>query len=80
MTGHERAPDRGARPRQGGGAEKKSAPRAANGDVNLRALEHELESATGMKTAIIDEDGAGTITFVYSDLDQLDALLAKLRR
>jgi ParB family chromosome partitioning protein len=57
-------------------------PRVAmpTGDANLRALERELETATGMSTTITDEDGAGTITFSYTDLDQLDGLLGKLRR
>ncbi|HXE15664.1 MAG TPA: ParB/RepB/Spo0J family partition protein [Stellaceae bacterium] len=49
-------------------------------DVNLRALERELEQATGMSASITDEDGVGTVTFSYSDLDQLDELLGKLRR
>jgi ParB family chromosome partitioning protein len=61
-------------------AEKPAAPNLApNPNVDLRALERELETLTGMKTVIAEDDGLGTVTFLYSDLDQIDELLAKLR-
>ncbi|HEX4112180.1 MAG TPA: ParB/RepB/Spo0J family partition protein [Stellaceae bacterium] len=50
-----------------------------NPNANLRALERELETLTGMKTMIAADDGLGTVTFIYSDLDQIDELLGKLR-
>ncbi len=59
---------------------KPRAPDAPNPDVNLRALEHELETLTGMRSAIAEEDGTGSVTFVFTDLDQIDELLRKLRR
>ncbi|HEY5209283.1 MAG TPA: ParB/RepB/Spo0J family partition protein [Stellaceae bacterium] len=46
---------------------------------NVRALENELETLTGMKTLIAEDEGMGTVTFVYADLDQIDGLLTKLR-
>jgi ParB family chromosome partitioning protein len=70
------------RARTGGKQSSPKQPREMrpSADVNLRALERELEQATGMQASITDEDGAGTVTFSYSDLDQLDELVAKLRR
>jgi ParB family transcriptional regulator, chromosome partitioning protein len=49
-------------------------------DANLRALEREFESLTGMKTQIIGDSGLGTIILAFTDLDQIDGLLEKLRR
>ncbi len=49
-------------------------------DANLRALEREFEGLTGMKTQIIGDAGLGTIIFAYTNLDQIDAFLANLRR
>jgi ParB family chromosome partitioning protein len=51
-----------------------------NANPNLRALQSELESLTGMRTEISEKSGAGKLLFVFTDLDQIDALLAKLRR
>jgi ParB family chromosome partitioning protein len=50
-------------------------------DVNIRALERELETLTGMGNKIMakNADGVGTIAFYYSNLDQIDELLEKLR-
>jgi ParB family chromosome partitioning protein len=58
----------------------RDAARAPNPDANLRALEHELETLTGMRSAIAEEEGIGSVTFIFTDLDQIDTLLGKLRR
>lgn len=71
-----------ARARAGGGkkaATRKPRTAAAHTDVNLHALEREFETLTGMKTQIIDDGGLGTIIFAFTNLDQIDAFLAKLR-
>jgi ParB family transcriptional regulator, chromosome partitioning protein len=52
---------------------------ASEGDVNLRALEQEFENLTGMKTQISGDGRRGTVVFSYTDLDQIDALRARLR-
>jgi ParB family transcriptional regulator, chromosome partitioning protein len=52
---------------------------APENDVNLRALEQEFENLTGMKTQISGYGQRGTVVFSYTDLDQIDALRAKLR-
>lgn len=52
---------------------------APESDVNLRALEQEFENMTGMKTQISGDGRRGTVAFLYTDLDQIDALRAKLR-
>jgi ParB family chromosome partitioning protein len=52
----------------------------ASSAANLRALERELETLLGMKAAIADAgEGRGTITLAYTDLDQIDELLRRLR-
>ena len=50
-------------------------------DADTRALERRLEEATGLKVTLAHRRGgqAGEVTFAYSNLDQLDALLAKLQ-
>jgi ParB family transcriptional regulator, chromosome partitioning protein len=52
---------------------------ASERDVNLRALEHEFENLTGMKTQISGDGRRGTVVFAYTDLDQIDALRGRLR-
>ncbi len=70
-----------ARARTGGkkSAAKKPRAGAPHTDVNLHALEREFETLTGMKTQIIGDGGLGTIIFAFTNLDQIDAFLAKLR-
>jgi ParB family chromosome partitioning protein len=53
---------------------------APQNDVNLRALEQEFESLIGMKTQISGDGRRGTVVFSYTDLDQIDALRARLRQ
>jgi ParB family transcriptional regulator, chromosome partitioning protein len=57
-----------------------AAPPPAAGDANLRALERELQACLGLKVALATQGEAGTLSIHYRTLDQLDALLAKLRR
>ena len=70
-----------ARMRADDKAAPSSRPRAGarQGDVNLRALEAEFESLTGMKTRISGDGRRGTVAFVFTDLDQIDALRSRLR-
>jgi ParB family chromosome partitioning protein len=49
-------------------------------DPNTAALEWELTDALGLKVMIANKAGGGTVTIEYSDLDQLDRVLALLRR
>ena len=48
-------------------------------DSNTLALEKELEGLFGLKTKIETKGSAGTLTLHYSDLDQLDGILQRLR-
>jgi ParB family chromosome partitioning protein len=50
-------------------------------DADTRALERRLEEATGLKVTLAHRAGgqSGSVTFAYTTLDQLDALLVKLR-
>ena len=49
-------------------------------DPNIRDLENQLENILGIKTAINDKNGSGTISFVYKNLDQLENLINKIRK
>ncbi len=65
----------------------KSANRAPNDtgrkpppkDPNIRALEQELTTSLGLKVTIATQGAGGSLTIKYRSLDQLDAVLAKLR-
>jgi ParB family chromosome partitioning protein len=49
-------------------------------DPNVKALERELEASLGLKTSIYPgKRGAGTLVLHYRSLDQLDALIARLK-
>jgi ParB family transcriptional regulator, chromosome partitioning protein len=50
------------------------------GDANLRALERELQASLGLKVSLSAKGEAGTLAIHYRTLDQLDTVLAKLRR
>jgi len=52
-------------------------PRAK--DPNLKALERGLTSELGLHVEIAASGGGGTVRIHYQDLDQLDALLVRLR-
>lgn len=47
-------------------------------DADTLALEKRLSDALGMKVAIEDRDGKGTLQVRYSDLDQLDEIIRRL--
>lgn len=51
-------------------------------DPNITDLEKELSEKIGLKTTIeFDEDGSsGSITLFYSDLDQLDEIMRRLKK
>ncbi len=63
-----RAPDDGA-----GGA------RLTKKDANVVALEQELSQQLGVKVTLSADETGGTLSLRYRTLDQLDAILAKLR-
>jgi ParB family chromosome partitioning protein len=52
---------------------------AAAADANIAVLEKELERATGLKTSIVTKGSAGTVTLHYQNLEQMDAIIKKLR-
>ena len=49
-------------------------------DVNIRSLENEIEEIIGLKTIIKDKNGKGQIIFNYKNLEQLDAIIKKIRK
>ena len=58
-----------------------STEQKARKDVDTIALEQDLTRHLGMKADIQPmQDGRGTISIQYRDLDQLDALLKKLKQ
>jgi ParB family chromosome partitioning protein len=62
-------------------AQRKKRGRARTGDGDLRRLEEELADVLGAKVRIeARRGGAGRIVVSYASLDQLDGILAKLRR
>jgi len=48
-------------------------------DPNIEALERDLTSELGLRVEIAASGGGGTVRIHYQDLDQLDALLVRLR-
>ena len=58
---------------------KKGGPRI---DPNIADLENELSEKIGLKTSISFSDklGSGSITIYYSNLDQLDDLMKRLKK
>jgi len=61
---------------------KKNKKRLSDKDPNVLDLEKELSEKIGLKTSIhFNEQGAsGSITLYYSDLDQLDDLMKRLKK
>ncbi len=51
-------------------------------DPNIAELEKELSEKLGLKTAIVfnDEGSSGSITLYYTDLDQLDDIMRRLKK
>lgn len=60
-------------------APRRKAPAPAN-DADTAALEAELTRALGLKVTIAHGPDGGTLTVRYATLDQLDAVIARLRR
>ena len=58
--------------RRGKGADKK------RGDADVRALERDLAKTLGLEVKLTVKGKGGDLTLRYTDLDQLDMLLAKL--
>ena len=59
----------------------KARPRRASGkDADTLQLEHDLTLALGLKVAINRHGGAGVLELRYASLEQLDDLVARLRR
>ena len=49
-------------------------------DINIRSLENEIEEIIGLKTIIKDKNGKGQIIFKYKNLEQLDAIIKKIKK
>ncbi len=73
-----RQTERAVQSQQSGAAkDTRPAPR----DPNVVALEHEMTTILGLKVAIhTDGSARGSVTIRYRSLDQLDGVLAKLKR
>jgi len=63
-------------PKQGNGAAK--AGDKKRGDADVKALERDLSKTLGLEVKLTVKGKGGDLTIRYTDLDQLDALLAKL--
>jgi ParB family chromosome partitioning protein len=72
-----RQAEEAARKSQGNSAPKASQP--ARRDPELDALESQLSEALGILVAIEARGKRGTVTLKFSDLDQLDSIIAKLQ-
>jgi len=59
---------------------KARARRAAGKDADTLKLEHDMTLALGLKVAIHHHGGAGVLELRYASLEQLDDLVARLRR
>ncbi|MCW5729570.1 MAG: ParB/RepB/Spo0J family partition protein [Alphaproteobacteria bacterium] len=70
-----------ARKESGGGTGPRRAapPAASHADADLRALEHSLAQALGLKVALKAEGERGEVTIAFTSLEQLDDLCLRLR-
>ena len=61
---------------------KKNKIKKSNKDSNILDLEKELSEKIGLKTSIhFNEEGSsGSLTLYYSDLDQLDSIMQRLKK
>jgi ParB family chromosome partitioning protein len=64
-----------SQPKKGKGAAKGEKKK---GDADVRALERDLAATLGLEVKLTVKGKGGELTLRYKDLDQLDALLAKL--
>ena len=72
-----RQAEEAARRSQGSTASKSGSP--ARRDPELDALESQLSEALGLQVAIEARGKRGTVTLRFSDLDQLDSIIARLQ-
>jgi ParB family transcriptional regulator, chromosome partitioning protein len=73
--------ERLAQSSQGATARRRKSARGKAADGDVRRLENELADALGAKVRIeSSRGGAGRIVIGYATLEQLDGLLAKLKR
>lgn len=49
-------------------------------DINIISLEKDIEQIIGLKTIIKDKNGKGQIIFNYKNLDQLELIIAMIKR
>jgi len=61
---------------------KKNKRRQKNKDPNILDLEKELSEKIGLKTSIqfSEQGSSGSLTLYYSDLDQLDDIMKRLKK
>ena len=61
---------------------KKNKRRQKNKDLNILDLEKELSEKIGLKTSIqfSEQGSSGSLTLYYSDLDQLDDIMKRLKK
>ncbi|MCW5752491.1 MAG: ParB/RepB/Spo0J family partition protein [Alphaproteobacteria bacterium] len=68
-----------ARKGSGGGPRRAAPPAASHADADLRALEHSLGQALGLKVTLKAEGERGEVTIAFTSLEQLDDLCLRLR-
>ena len=61
---------------------QKNKIKTKNKDANILDLEKELSEKIGLKTSIHfnQEGSSGSLTLFYSDLDQLDDIMKRLKK
>jgi ParB family transcriptional regulator, chromosome partitioning protein len=73
--------ERLAHAQTGQGARRRKVTRGKTGDADMRRLEEELADALGAKVRIEPSRmGAGRVVIGYSSLEQLDGLIARMKR
>jgi ParB family transcriptional regulator, chromosome partitioning protein len=65
--------------RRSHGKPKPKAPTTSRRDPELDAIEAQLADTLGLQVAIEAKGRRGTVTLKFSDLDQLDAIIARLQ-
>ena len=63
------------------GAERKAGHKSVPGaqDADIASMERQISDLLGLKVAISFNNGAGSITLHYANLDQLDLIMARLQ-
>jgi ParB family chromosome partitioning protein len=62
------------------GPAKKKSGKAHEPDADIVALEAEISREVGLSVKLVSQGGAGTLTFHFKDLDQLEGLLERLKK